>query len=294
MHVLKGKAIWAAAFADAEQLRELGVGDPKGFIEHREDCVLLFADQVPFFCLAKSSKQYYGKNEYRAKADKPTAEQKMGTKSGGHNASEVVANADEVWAGQQGEGGEDDGQTQSRGAEHKGADKFRITVELVHAVYNYFKKGAPMPVGRLEKALVVLSGEYAYEGNIDNTHCFIETKHFMVAGVPKVHEAGTFTMLMYNLIEFRKKHADKFEEFREYMIIMQQPSGFVDKIIMKWHLEIQGRRYPCSVGQRDLFTGAYCEESRPSMAAINQMSTWVWGKMSACLQLTDTDAANPF
>ena len=78
------------------------------------------------------------------------------------------------------------------------------------------------------------------------------------------------------------------------MLIMQQPSGFVDKHIMKWHLEKQGERYTCSLCQRDLFTGAYCEESRLAMATINQLSSWVWGKMSACLQLTDTDAAQPF
>ena len=104
------------------------------------------------------------------------------------------------------------------------------------------------------------------EGNIDNTHRFIETKHFMVAGVAKVHEAGAYTRLMYNIIEFRKNHPAEFDEFREYIVIMQQPLGFVDKVIMKWHLEIQGQRYSCSLCQQDLFTGAYCEESRLTMA----------------------------
>ena len=82
---------------------------------------------------------------------------------------------------------------------------------------------------------------------------------------------------MFNLIELRKKEPDMFDKWHELMIIMQQPSGFVDKVIMKWDLELQLKRYPCSLVQRDLFTGAYCEESRLTMAAMNQLSAWIMG-----------------
>ena len=97
-----------------------------------------------------------------------------------------------------------------------------------------------------------MCGEYAYEENIDDDHRFIETKHFMVAGVPKCHVSGQKTMLTYSLIELRKKNPELFAQWHEVMIIMQQPSGFVDKVIMKWHLEFQRKRYPCSLVQRDL------------------------------------------
>ena len=156
-----------------------------------------------------------------------------------------------------------DGQTQKRGAEHKGADKFRVTLELVHEVYNWFNKDGAEPVGRQGRALLVMAGGYAHEGNIDNNHRFIETEHFMVNGKPVVHEKGKYTGLMYHVIELRKRlPEERWSELTENLIIMQQPSGFVDKVIMKWHLEIQGMRYPCSLSQRDLFTGAYCGESR--------------------------------
>ena len=63
---------------------------------------------------------------------------------------------------------------------------------------------------------------------------------------------------------------------------------------MKWHLEHQALRYPCTLAMRDLFTGAYCEESRLVMSAINQLPSWVWGKMTPVMQLADTDAVRPF
>ena len=110
----------------------------------------------------------------------------------------------------------------------------------------------------------------------------------------KVHEWGKKTPLMWDLIELHKKEPELFDTWHELMIIMQQPSGFVDNVIMKWHLELQAKRYPCSLVQRDLFTGAYCEESRLTMSVMNQLTAWVMGKMSSVLQFTDTTAGQPF
>ena len=61
--------------------------------------------------------------------------------SGGHNAQGVVRNWKELEE-------DDGGMRQSRGAEHKGADKFRITVELVHEVHHWFRRGEEMPRGK--------------------------------------------------------------------------------------------------------------------------------------------------
>ena len=103
---------------------------------------------------------------------------------------------------------------------------------------------------------MVLCGQYASEDNIGDDHRYRETKYFSVGGKPRVHEKGDYTKCMYNLTEHRKANPEFWAEVHEYMLIMQQPSGFVDKHIMKWHLEKQGKRYACSLCQRDLFTGA--------------------------------------
>ena len=63
---------------------------------------------------------------------------------------------------------------------------------------------------------------------------------------------------------------------------------------MKWHLDEQGKQFPFSLALRDLFTGAYCDNSRLVMAAISQVSAWIWGKMTPVAQLSDTTAIFPF
>ena len=63
---------------------------------------------------------------------------------------------------------------------------------------------------------------------------------------------------------------------------------------MKWHLDEQGKQFPLSLAMRDLFTGAYCDNSRLAMSAISQVSAWIWGKMTPVAQLSDTTAMFPF
>ena len=223
------KRIWSVAFGDEQCLSDLGIGRPAEFIKHRKHCVFLASDQVPSYCKAKATHQLYDSWEVRKtmkKGDEVTDEHNQGTRSGGHNKASVIAESDAFWDGSNvDEGDKTEGMTQKRGDDHKGADKFRITVELVHAVYHWFDP-SQRPRGKLEKAIVVLCAEYADDANIDNNHRFIETKYFEVGGKPHVHQAGEYTALMYNLIEFRKSNPEVFDEFRKVMYMMQQPSGF--------------------------------------------------------------------
>ena len=79
-----------------------------------------------------------------------------------------------------------------------GADKFRITIELMHEIYNIWDP-SKKPVGVQGKPLVGMAGSHSCERNIDDNHCFIETKRFFDAkGKPVLHEAGKYTGLMYN------------------------------------------------------------------------------------------------
>ena len=100
-------------------------------------------------------------------------------------------------------------------------------------------------------------------------------------------------MLMYNLIELRKAEPSV-REMLEQVHVMQQPSGYVDQVIMKWHLVRQGEQFPLSIVVRDLFTGAYCDASRLTMSTISQVPSWIWGKMTLMCQFTDTMAVFPF
>jgi hypothetical protein len=110
----------------------------------------------------------------------------------------------EVWHGEA-VMDEDDCQTQIRCAGQPGSEKFRVTTELVHVVYNHLKLRAPTRAGGLEKALVATISEYAYEGNVDNALRFIETRQFTVVGMPRDHQAGEYIPLSRKMFLRRRK-----------------------------------------------------------------------------------------
>ena len=80
------------------------------------------------------------------------------------------------------------------------------------------------------------------------------------------------TGLMTNLVKLRKAEPSV-RDMLSKVHLMQQPSGFVDQVIMSWHLEHQAEQFPLSLALRDLFTGAYCDKSRVTMALIQQVSS---------------------
>ena len=77
------RAMWTMAFAPVEELSEL-VAKPHQVRENLQDTVLLFSDQVPFWVKVVSSRQLYGKEEFRT----------IGTK--GHTPQPHIATAASV------------------------------------------------------------------------------------------------------------------------------------------------------------------------------------------------------
>ena len=75
--------------------------------------------------------------------------------------------------------------------------------------------------------------------------------------------------------------------------VFQQPAGFVDEIIMVWHLQLQAKRYPQCLHQRDLFAASLTETSQKACYLGQQVQTFIAGKMTPALQLTDTDVSRP-
>ena len=79
----------------------------------------------------------------------------------------------------------------------------------------------------------------------------------------------------------------------EQIEIYQQPSGFADGVIVSWITEKSAERVPQAIHQRDLFAGAMGESAKRAAYLSHQAQAWVGGKMTAVLQLTDTDIAFP-
>ena len=71
----------------------------------------------------------------------------------------------------------------------------------------------------------------------------------------------------------------------------QQPAGFEDALIVSWKIRKQGKLTPCSISVKDMFAGGLADEARHSQFLFNQLAGWVLSKMTAALQVTDTDVA---
>ena len=75
------------------------------------------------------------------------------------------------------------------------------------------------------------------------------------------------------------------------MQVYQQPSGFDDNIICRWTVEHQASQSACSMRVVDSFAGGLSQDVRETCALRNQIITEIEAKMTAAIQVTDTDEA---
>ena len=226
---LLDKRIHLAAFGSIEQLVE-HVGQPERFAESRKQCVLLQSDQVPFYVKIRPSKQLHAAHDYRRDSSKSVLSpaDKQIHFSDGH--------------GKQGVGLTDElpiedlkkPMAQTRGAEHGNQDKYRITIELMHEIHHWFDP-SKRPIGCLARSLLGLPGKHADLSNIDDNHRWKETRRFWVAGKPEIHEKGKYTSCLNGLVKLRNT-SERVRNMLSVFYIMSQPAGFVDQVIMSWHL----------------------------------------------------------
>ena len=74
---------------------------------------------------------------------------------------------------------------------------------------------------------------------------------------------------------------------------MAQPCAVVDSLITKWSMESMEKRHGCTLWMKDSCGGGGKSASGESLAfANNQMQHFIAGKMTSCLQVTDTDFAH--
>ena len=74
----------------------------------------------------------------------------------------------------------------------------------------------------------------------------------------------------------------------EKIEVYQQPAGFVDNVVFSWMSKNQAKTCVGSVEQRDLFASPLSENGKAVSFLSHQIQTFIAGKMSAALQLTDT------
>ena len=86
----------------------------------------------------------------------------------------------------------------------------------------------------------------------------------------------------------RKIRPDLFEG----VPVMQQPAAVADSVIATWSIMEMAAKYPCMLWQRDLSGGGgFSVQAKQAMRIASQVPAWIAGKMTAVLQITDTDFA---
>ena len=90
-------------------------------------------------------------------------------------------------------------------------------------------------------------------------------------------------------MDFRDEHHELWQKMHNLNIrFYQQPAGFEDSIISCYKVKEQGTQYPCSIGCRDMFSGGLSQETRNQMHLFQQIGHWMRGKVTPCIQITDT------
>ena len=190
--------------------------------------------------------------------------------------------------------GLNEGMTHLRGEAAKDQDKFRVTVEREQRCYGFCDETTE-PKFRPGTTSVTFTGAHFRMSNVKwPEEVWLTTEVFYVNGVRVVHEAGK--PLPENLAKSLRAIRREAPEFWNVMERLgfqfyQQPSGFDDAIICAWKVEQQAKSAPCSLRVVDSFGGGLSQEVREVSALWNQIMIEIEAKMTAALQVTDTDEA---
>ena len=280
------KTVWKACFASLECLAE-SVADAAAFRQHVSSMVLLFSDQIPLWVKAGSEKELFAKFEH-----KPVQQSELRENLKQHHS---LALADPARGTSlkpldmplQASG--DSGLKQKRSLKEPSADRYRITYEARQAVYNYCSD-QPLQ-GKVLPGLLVVHGVHARLNNISQDGKFISDESFWFKGNLVQRKAGESAGKL--LLPYRQLKSLKPQLF-EAVSVMQQPAANVDSVIFHWsQLELSALA-PCCVHQRDCFSASWSPTAAQSLYATQTLQCVICPKMTASLQLTDTDYSRAF
>ena len=279
---------WIAGLSPMNELSKW-VADPQLFRDQAQDTWLVFSDQIPFWVKIGFLKILYAEFELKeACTQKKKSYSK--TKKGNQLSSSPAQHSQALVPG---DPSELEGQSQKRGADPSG-DKCRITFEARQAISGWFggdrSTGGAEVKGHILPSIIVVKGQYARLDNISDAGTFIRDEIFWVGDKKFDRKAGTSTKgLMASYVELRKRRPELFKN----LVVFQQPAAWMDEITQLWAIEDLARRVPQAVHQRDLFAAALSDTCKKGMQLGLQIPSWIASKMSAVLQLTDTDVAFP-
>ena len=197
------RAIWLAAFGRENDLRGK-IAVPKDWISHRQQIAIVSTDQVPVWVARQGASTVFAGHE---KVNSSKASRRA--KSAAGSSGQIVQLSDNQFSQslppavkKLAEAAAKEGMSQSRsGAGGAGEDeKFRITLELRHALLRFFEdRGYPPEYVELPPILVVW-GVHARLSNIGPNRRWIKTEEFHVGGHAVAHRNNSFKIIIHTRI----------------------------------------------------------------------------------------------
>ena len=282
------RAVWLAAHGSSEELKG-HVAVPKDFINRRSQIAIIMTDQVPVWVARLSQRTVFAGHE-----KVQNSKQSKNLVGEEDQAGRIRRTADAQWSQKLPEQVKElaeiqakEGMTQTRsGGGDQGDEKFRITLELRHAILKFFEGPEVKPVYHELPPILCTYGVHARLSNISMDGKWIEDEEFHVGGEVVVHRAGSS---VGNIMEqWRKLRAADPGIFEE-IVVMQQPAATFDEVLVAWDLEDLGKRFPAAVLQRDLLSGALSTRAKMAAQLMHQVLCWISPGMTPVAQVTDTD-----
>jgi hypothetical protein len=183
-----------------------------------------------------------------------------------------------------------EGQKQLRLLSDPQASRWRITLEARQLVRHFLNPDLS-PVGEVYKSLLVVPGAHARLSNISPEGTFLSTAQFRWGSKLVTHQQGhSAGRLLQSWRQVRQLHPELFDR----VSVMSQPAANVDSVIFCWAQQELASEIPCSLWQRDCFSASFSEDAQQALFLNQSVSTTVAAKMTAALQLTDTDFSKEF
>jgi len=276
------RQLWIGAFGSEEELKRVVV-DPKKWKEMAPHTVLVYSDQIPFWVSLGLPKLAYAKFEREAVAQARKRRKKMKAQG----SSFVKSNALQPSQGMQLHEEVGEGQTQMRGTATDGDDKVRVTFRNRLAIFKYYQEGEE-PVGAVLPTIIIVHGAHARLSNIDDEGRWIETEQFYSSGEKIIHKAGASAGgALSSYVALRKEKPELFKD----VIVFSSPAANETSVTEIWQTQDLEKRVGQCIHQRDMYSAGLSEEARKAHQLCQSLSTWIAGKMTPVLQLTDTDAS---
>ena len=99
---------------------------------------------------------------------------------------------------------------------------------------------------------------------------------------------------MHTFRQLRDARDDFSTLIKETANFYQQPCAVSDKIICSWQVLHTGELFQASICLRDLFSGGLANRTVLTKCEVGQLRDFIFAKLSAVLQVTDTTVAVPF